>query len=143
MSEKKPTLPTYQTIAATLEGKTGSGVALLGWTIARAALIAPPFMLVGVEPKKALGGALLASSLISVFAMARIYNAASEARAAEDSRDAFKRRLSAAKSRLKASASSAAHARSGSHHHRSLGSPPRWAPSPPRRPLLPAPPPRR
>ena len=97
----KPTLPTYQTIAATLEGKTGSGLALLGWTIARAALIAPPFMLIGVEPKRAVAGAVLASSLISAFAMARIYNAGYEARAAEQSRDAIKRRLSAASAKWK------------------------------------------
>lgn len=126
MSEHKPTLPTYQTIAATLEGKTGSGLALLGWTIARAALIAPPFMLVGVEPKKAVAGGLLASSLISVFAMARIYNAANEARAAQESREAFKRKLVAARQKWKTS--------SASRHHRSLASPPRTAP--PRRPLL-------
>jgi hypothetical protein len=93
----KPTLPTYQTIAATLEGKTGSGLALVGWTIARAALIAPPFMLIGVEPKKALAGAVLASSMISVFALARIYNASQEARATENSREAIRRRLDAAR----------------------------------------------
>lgn len=68
-------LPTYQTVAAVLEGKNGSGIRLFGWTIARTLLIAPPIMAVGVAPKRAFLGAALASSLISVFTLARIYNA--------------------------------------------------------------------
>jgi hypothetical protein len=68
-------LPTYQTVAAVLEGKNGSGIRLFGWTIARTLLIAPPIMAVGVSPKRAFLGAALASSLISVFTLARIYNA--------------------------------------------------------------------
>lgn len=71
----EPDLPTYRTIAAVLERKTGSGWKLVGWTFARAVLIAPPMRLVGVPWKKAIGGALLASAGISLFAMIRIYNA--------------------------------------------------------------------
>lgn len=71
----EPNLPTYRTIAAVLEKKTGSGIRLVGWTFARAVLIAPPMRVVGVPWKKAIGGALLASTGISLFAMLRIYNA--------------------------------------------------------------------
>ena len=70
-----PSLPTYKTVAAVLEKQNGSGIRLLGWTLARTAMIAPPFLAVGVPPKKAFVGAMLASSLISVFTLLRIYNA--------------------------------------------------------------------
>ena len=70
-----PSLPTYQSVANFLEKKNGSGIRLLGWTLLRTALIAPPFILVGVHWKKALAGAALASGLISLFTLLRIYNA--------------------------------------------------------------------
>jgi hypothetical protein len=81
--EAKPSLPTYATVADVLEKKNGSGVRLLGWTFARAALIAPPFLVVGVSPKKAFAGAMLASGLISLFTLLRIYNAGFEQEWAE------------------------------------------------------------
>ena len=68
-------LPTYQTVAALLEHQNGSGVRLALWTVARTMLIAPPMMAVGVSPKKAFAGAGLASGLISIFTILRIYNA--------------------------------------------------------------------
>ena len=67
-------LPTYRTVAGVLEREKGSGWALVGWTIARTALIAPPFLAVGVTPKKAIAGAALASGLISIFTILRIFN---------------------------------------------------------------------
>lgn len=72
---KQPALPTYRTIADVLEKKTGSGVKLVGWTLARTIMIAPPMMLVGVPAKKAFAGAAIASVSISIFAMLRIYSA--------------------------------------------------------------------
>lgn len=79
-SKGRASLPTYQTIADFLEKKNGSGVRLAAWTVARTLLIAPPMMAVGVPAKKAFLGAGLASAMISVFTLLRIYNAEFEAR---------------------------------------------------------------
>ena len=68
-------LPTYQTAAAVLEKKNGSGWALVGWTLARTLLIAPPMIAVGVKPAKAIYGSLLASGLISVLTLCRVERA--------------------------------------------------------------------
>ena len=68
-------LPTYKTAAEVLEKKTGSGLKLAGWTVARTILIAPPVMLAGVPAKKAFLGAAFASLLISTFTLLRIFNA--------------------------------------------------------------------
>jgi len=68
-------LPTYSTVADVLEKKNGSGIRLAGWTLARTLLIGTPMMVVGVPPKQAFGGALLASALISVLTLERIGNA--------------------------------------------------------------------
>ena len=70
-----PQLPTYQTIASVLEKKTGSGVRLLGWTVARTVLIAPFMVMVGVPWKKAFLGAVIASCAISSLALLRLQNA--------------------------------------------------------------------
>ena len=78
LTKMKPSLPTYQTVAAVLERKNGSGLRLAGWTIARTMLIAPPMIAVGVPPKKAFIGAALGSGLISIFTLLRIYNASFE-----------------------------------------------------------------
>lgn len=75
LAVRKPALPTYRTAAAVLEGHTGSGIRLAGWTVARTMMIAPPMMLVGVPAKQAFIGAMLSSSLISVFTLLRIFNA--------------------------------------------------------------------
>lgn len=68
-------LPTYKTAAAFLERKNGTGLKMLGWTAARTLMIAPPMILVGVSAKRAFAGAALASALISVFALLRLYDA--------------------------------------------------------------------
>jgi len=73
-----PALPSYQTAADVLEKKNGSGIRLIGWTFARTALIFPPMLVVGVNWKRALAGSLIASSLISVFTLVRIWAAGSE-----------------------------------------------------------------
>lgn len=73
-------LPTYRTVAGILEKKNGSGMRLVGWTVARTVLIAPPFALIGVPWKKALLGAALSSTLISVLTLVRIHNASFKAR---------------------------------------------------------------
>lgn len=72
---RQPKLPTYRTAARVLEGEKGSGMALAGWTVARAFLIAPPFMIVGVPVRQAFAGAAFASTLISVLTLARVFNA--------------------------------------------------------------------
>lgn len=69
------TLPTYRTSARMLEGETGAGIRLIAWTAARTILIAPPFLVLGVEPTTAWTGAALASALMSTFAVLRIFNA--------------------------------------------------------------------
>lgn len=74
-------LPTYQSAARFLERKNGEGLKLVGWTLARTLMIAPPMMLVGVSAKKAFGGAALASVLISMFAVLRLYNSGGLGRA--------------------------------------------------------------
>lgn len=61
-----PKLPTYQNAAAMLEHRNGSGWRLAGWTMARSLLILPGMLAVGVKPKKAIAGALIASGLISL-----------------------------------------------------------------------------
>lgn len=76
--DPKPGLPTYATVADVLEQKNGSGWRLAGWTLARTLLIAPPMLVVGVPVKKAFGGALLASGMISVLTLMRIGKAANE-----------------------------------------------------------------
>lgn len=76
----KAALPTYATVADALEKKNGAGLRLAGWTIARTLLIAPPMMMVGVKPARAFGGAAIASGLISIFTLLRIYNAEFETR---------------------------------------------------------------
>lgn len=70
-----PHVPTYRAAASFLEKEKGSGVALIGWTIARTIMIAPPMMLVGVPIKQAFLGAGLSSILISIFAALRIFDA--------------------------------------------------------------------
>lgn len=64
-----PTLPTYQNAAALLERRNGAGWRLVGWTLARSALIATGVTIAGVEPKKALAGGLVASGLITLLAV--------------------------------------------------------------------------
>lgn len=76
--DRKPALPTYQTVADVLEKKNGSGVRLVGWTMARTFMIMPGLLAVGVTPKKAFFGSLISSGLISVFTLIRIYNAGFE-----------------------------------------------------------------
>lgn len=71
---KQAALPTYRTAAAVLEGHTGSGLRLAGWTVARTIMIAPPFMVVGVPFGQALKGAMLASGLISLFTLVRLHH---------------------------------------------------------------------
>ncbi len=68
-------LPTYSTAASVLERDKGSGVRLAGWTVARTLLIAPPIMLVGVPAKQAFAGAAIASGLISLFTLLRLFDA--------------------------------------------------------------------
>jgi hypothetical protein len=71
----QPALPTYLSAAETLERKNGSGLRLAGWTVARMIMIGPPMMMVGVPAKQAFLGAGIASGLISVFTLLRIFNA--------------------------------------------------------------------
>ncbi len=73
MSEAR--LPTYRTAASVLERDKGSGIRLLGWTVARTILIGPPMMAVGIPAKQAFAGAALASGLISLFTLLRLFDA--------------------------------------------------------------------
>lgn len=72
MAYATPQLPTYREAAAVLERQTGAGAKLVGWTAARAALIALPMRAVGARWNHAILGSLLASVLISGIAVARI-----------------------------------------------------------------------
>lgn len=73
----RSSIPTYATAADVLSKKTGSGLKMVGWTVARTLLIAPPILLVSKAPSWQIWlGAGLSSILISVFAMMRIFNAA-------------------------------------------------------------------
>lgn len=74
----RPGLPTYATVADVLEQKNGSGIRLLGWTLARAVLIAVPFKLAlyrRVSWGDAFMGAAAASAAISVLTILRISKA--------------------------------------------------------------------
>lgn len=73
----KPGLPTYATVADVLEQKNGSGIRLVGWTIARAALIAVPFKLAArrVSWRDVIIGSLAASVAISALTLMRISKA--------------------------------------------------------------------
>jgi len=70
-------MPTYLSSAETLERKTGSGLKLLGWTVLRTLLIAPPILLVTPSEyrQRVWLGAIMSSSLISGLALLRIFNA--------------------------------------------------------------------
>lgn len=72
---QRPSLPTYQTAANVLEKDKGSGLKLVGYTLLRTLLIAPPMMAIGVDWKRAWLGAGLASGLMSVFVLLRIFDA--------------------------------------------------------------------
>lgn len=72
---RKPNLPTYKTAAEVLNRDDGAALRMLGWTVARTIMIGPPMMAVGVPAKHAFAGAALASSLISVFTLMRIFDA--------------------------------------------------------------------
>jgi hypothetical protein len=72
---QRPSLPTYQTAANVLEKDKGSGLKLVGYTLLRTLLIAPPMMALGVDWRKAWLGAGLASGLMSVFVLLRIFDA--------------------------------------------------------------------
>lgn len=72
---KKPDLPTYKTAAQVLNRDDGAALRMLGWTVARTIMIAPPMLVVGVPAKTAFVGAAMASSLISVFTLMRIFDA--------------------------------------------------------------------
>lgn len=73
---KNPTgLPTYRTCAAVLERKNDSGLALAGWTVARAALVMPGFLLVGNDLKRSVVGSLIVSSAMSALVLFRVFNA--------------------------------------------------------------------
>lgn len=68
-------LPTYKTAATVLEGDKGSGIRLAGWTVARTLLIAPAMQIVGVPAKQAWLGATIASGVMSIFVLLRIFDA--------------------------------------------------------------------
>jgi len=70
-------IPTYRTAADVLSRKTGSGIRMIGWTVARTLLIAPPILLFVPSNyhRRVWWGAVASSALISLFAMLRIFNA--------------------------------------------------------------------
>ncbi len=73
-----PQLPTYRALAESLERKNGSGARLVGWTVARTILIAPPFAALGVPMRQVVLGSLLSSTIITMFAYLRMYDAANQ-----------------------------------------------------------------
>jgi hypothetical protein len=74
MVTRAPALPTYQTAAGALEGHNGEGLRLIGYTFARTLLIAPMFIVLGMETRKAFLGAFMASALMSTFVVLRIFD---------------------------------------------------------------------
>jgi hypothetical protein len=74
-SKLEAPIPTYRTSANVLSRQNGSGLKLVGWTLARTLLIAPPMLVVGVPAKQAWIGAGLSSALISTLALLRIFDA--------------------------------------------------------------------
>ncbi len=70
-------IPTYATAADVLSKKTGSGLKMVGWTVARTLLIAPPILLFTPREvhSKVWWGSIASSLLISTFAIMRIFNA--------------------------------------------------------------------
>lgn len=74
-SNSGPALPTYETAAKVLEADKGAGLKLAGYTVLRTIMIAPAMMVVGVPMKKAWLGAGLASGLMSIFVLLRIFDA--------------------------------------------------------------------
>lgn len=84
--------PSYKTAADVLEKDKGSGLRLAGWTIARTILIAPPFMLIGIPAKQAFIGAGLASGLMSIFVLLRIFDVKHTGLAGSGLRGARRRR---------------------------------------------------
>jgi hypothetical protein len=86
MMANQARLPTYRTAARVLEGEKGSGTRLLGWTVARTFMIAPPMMAVGVDTKRAFLGAAFASALISTFTLLRLFDARNTGMAGATSR---------------------------------------------------------
>ena len=69
VGQNEPILPTYQSAAAALEKKNGAGLRLVGWTLARATLIAGGMLIVGVRLDKAVAGAVVASALVTTLAV--------------------------------------------------------------------------
>lgn len=79
-----PDLPTYATVADVLEKKNGSGVRLLGWSVARAVLIAVPVKVAlwrRVSWGEALLGGAAASAAISILTLIRIKRSVDEVNA--------------------------------------------------------------
>jgi hypothetical protein len=74
---KRPSMPTYLSAAETLERKTGSGLKLVGWSVLRMLLIAPPILLITPKEmhRRVWIGAAMSTALISILAMLRIFNA--------------------------------------------------------------------
>ena len=72
-------LPTLYKVSAVWGAHEGSLLLwillLAGWTVARTIMIGPPMMMVGIPAKQAFLGAAIASSLISVFTLLRIFDA--------------------------------------------------------------------
>jgi hypothetical protein len=95
----KATLPSYSTAAQVLEGHNGAGLRLVGWTVARTLMIAPPMMVVGVPTKQAFIGAMLASALMSTFVVLRIFDARSTGLAGVNRRRVPARRAIASRAR--------------------------------------------
>lgn len=73
--KKRKKLASYQAAADFLEKKNSAGPRLLGWTALRAGVISLPFLLLRVEPKKAVTGSVLASIAITGYVIFRIQNA--------------------------------------------------------------------
>jgi hypothetical protein len=71
----EPKLPTYRDGAALVESENGSGWRMVGWTVARSALIAVPMLAIGVRTDKAITGSLLASTAMTALALWRINGA--------------------------------------------------------------------
>ena len=68
--------PTYRTVADVLEKQNGSGLGLCWWTFARMGMIFPGLLLTGIQWRRALVGAGIASATISLFTLYRVKSVA-------------------------------------------------------------------
>ena len=70
---ERSTAPTYRTAQKIVAGDARAPIEMVGWTVLRAALIAPGLALAGVRGNRLVWSAFAGSSMVSIFALWRSY----------------------------------------------------------------------